>query len=351
MFKKATKTQIKLRLALTGPSGSGKTFSSLAIASQLGKRIAVIDTEHGSASRYADLFEFDVVELESFHPNRYVKAILAAQQAGYDVVVIDSLSHAWIGKDGELELVDRAKNSFTAWKDVRPLERALIDTMLSCKCHLIATMRSRTEWVVETNDKGKAEPRKVGTAPIQTQGIEFEFDVAGELNWQNTLTITKSRCPALSGKAFIEPGQQVADILKQWLDNGVVAPVVNEIEHHYPPLPAKTEVTTNINQPGIALTDNPNREILKRVGQTTGHTSKQIAAIMEANFPGLKSNQLTQLEVKTIVDAMCVDAAVTNGGMEQALAQTTFSEWITLQPQELGNEELAAQWMSKQVKF
>lgn len=213
MFKKATKTAIKLRLALTGPSGSGKTYSSLALASQLGERIAVIDTEHGSASRYADLFEFDVVELESFHPNRYVKAIVAAQQAGYDVVIIDSLSYAWMGKDGELELVDRARNSFTAWKDVRPLERALIDTMLSCKCHLIATMRSRTEWVVETNDKGKAEPRKVGTAPIQTQGIEFEFDVAGELNWQNTLTITKSRCPALSGKAFIEPGQEVANIL------------------------------------------------------------------------------------------------------------------------------------------
>ncbi len=148
MFKKATKTQIKLRLALTGPSGSGKTFSSLALASHLGQRIAVIDTEHGSASRYADLFEFDVVELESFHPNRYVKAIVAAQQAGYDVVIIDSLSHAWMGKDGELELVDRARNSFAAWKDVRPLERALIDTMLSCKCHLIATMRSKTEWVV-----------------------------------------------------------------------------------------------------------------------------------------------------------------------------------------------------------
>jgi hypothetical protein len=130
MFKKATKTQIKLRLALTGPSGSGKTYSSLALASHLGKRIAVIDTEHGSASRYADLFEFDVVELESFHPNRYVKAIMAAQQAGYDVVVIDSLSHAWMGKDGELELVDRAKNSFAAWKDVRPLERALIDIAL-----------------------------------------------------------------------------------------------------------------------------------------------------------------------------------------------------------------------------
>ena len=125
--------------------------------------------------------------------------------------------------------------------------------------------------------------------------------------------------------------------------------MINE-EEQRKHLDINTEVTTNINQPSIALTDNPNREILKRVGQLTGHTSKQIAAIMEANFPGLKSNQLTELEVKTVVDAMCIDAAVMNE-MDKAIAQTTFNEWLTLQPQELGNEELAAQWMSKQVKF
>ena len=104
MFKRATKTQIRLRLALSGASGSGKTMSSLAIASHLGQRIAVIDTERGSASRYADLFEFDVLELESFHPTKYISAIKAAESAGYDVLIIDSLSHAWIGKDGELDL-------------------------------------------------------------------------------------------------------------------------------------------------------------------------------------------------------------------------------------------------------
>lgn len=111
------------------------------------------------------------------------------------------------------------------------------------------------------------------------------------------------------------------------------------------------QVTTNISEPSIAPLDNPNRETLKRVGQITGHTSKQIAAIMEVNFPGMKSNQLTQQEVKTVVNAMCIDAAVISGGMEQALAQITFNEWLALQPEELDNEALAAQWISKQVKF
>ena len=126
LFKKAVKSRSKLRLALIGPSGSGKTYSALAIAAGLGSNIAVIDTEHGSASKYADLFNFDVLELGSYSPEKYVEALKAAAAAGYDVVVIDSLSHAWMGKDGALEMVDRAAarsksgNSFGAWREVTP---------------------------------------------------------------------------------------------------------------------------------------------------------------------------------------------------------------------------------------
>ena len=104
MFKKATKSQIKIRLALSGASGAGKTFSALSIASYLGNSIAVIDTEHGSASRYADKFSFDVCELENHHPFKYIEAIETAEQAGYEVIIIDSLSHAWFS---ELELAGK----------------------------------------------------------------------------------------------------------------------------------------------------------------------------------------------------------------------------------------------------
>ena len=129
LFSKATKTASRIKMAIVGPAGAGKTYSALAIASGLGQRVAVIDSEHGSASKYADLFDFDVVDLDQHHPQIYIDMIKGAEEGGYDVLVIDSLSHAWNGVGGALELVDaaaaksRSGNSFTAWKDVTPIDR------------------------------------------------------------------------------------------------------------------------------------------------------------------------------------------------------------------------------------
>lgn len=222
LFQKASKTQCKLRLALSGPSGSGKTYSALNIAQYLGKSTAVIDTEHGSSSKYADRFNFDVCDLRDHHPARYIEAIREAGQNDYEVIIIDSLSHAWFS---ELEL---AGKGFDGWKNVRPLERALIDTILSSPAHIIATMRTKTEWIMEeyTTKQGKASvaPKRVGTAPIQSSGIEFEFDVAGEMDLQHILTISKSRCPALSDTTHLQPGQELAEILSAWLTDGAPMP-------------------------------------------------------------------------------------------------------------------------------
>lgn len=222
MFQKATKTQARLRFAIAGPSGSGKTYTALEIARYLGKTIAVIDTEHGSASKYADRFDFDVCNLVDFHPSKYMEAIKTAGQAYYDVIVIDSLTHAWFA---ELELAGKA---FDGWKDVRPLERALIDAMLSSPAHIIATMRTRTEWVMEpyVNKQGKecVAPKKVGTAPIQASGIEYEFDLAGEIDLNHLLTISKSRCPDLSNTTHLNPGQEIAEAMLAWLNDGVPTP-------------------------------------------------------------------------------------------------------------------------------
>lgn len=215
MFKRATKSSIKIRLAISGASGSGKTYSALAIASHLDSNIAVIDTEHGSASRYADRFNFDVCELEDYHPAKYIEAIHAAEEAGYQTIIIDSLSHAWFSE------LDLAGKGFDGWKNVRPLERKLIDAMIGSSAHIIATMRSKTEYIMEEykakDGKIKQAPKKIGTAPIQTSGIEYEFDVAGEMNYDHILTISKSRCPELSDKTFLNPGKDVADILKNWM--------------------------------------------------------------------------------------------------------------------------------------
>jgi len=224
MFERAVKRNAKLRFAICGPAGAGKTYSLLELAKNLagGGKVAVIDTEHGSASKYADLFDFDVVEPSTFDPRELVKCIDAAVEGGYAAIVVDSLSHYWMGKGGELDMVDAAAkrsnsgNTFAAWKNVTPHHNALVDKVLSAKIHVLVSMRTKTEWIIEEIN-GKKSPRKIGLAPVMRDGIEFEFDVCGEIDQDNNLTITKSRCPKLSGAIINRPGAEMADTLREWL--------------------------------------------------------------------------------------------------------------------------------------
>jgi DNA polymerase III delta prime subunit len=229
MFQKATKTQSRLRLALCGPSGSGKTYTALNVAQHLGATITLIDTEHGSASKYADRFDFDTCQLAEHHPGQYIELIKEAGRAQYDTIIIDSLSHAWFW---ELDQTSRAENSFRAWGSVRPLERAMIWAMLSSPAHIIATMRTKTEWVLEetVNRKGKSvsAPRRIGTSPIQASGIEYEFDLSGEMDLNHVLSISKSRCPMLANTTHLNPGQELAEVLTAWLTEGAPLPESGE---------------------------------------------------------------------------------------------------------------------------
>jgi hypothetical protein len=232
---------------LCGPSGAGKTYTGLRIAFALAEargrernrpgRVAVIDSENGSASKYVGespdgfAWDFDVCELTSFSPTEYTQAISTAGGAGYDVILIDGLSQAWEGKDGALELVDKKKggqgnqNSFTAWRDVTPMHRRLIEAILTSPADVICTLRAKTEYVMETNDKGKLEPKKVGTAPIQRQGMEYEFDVFCDIDTSHILTVTKTRCVALDGLTCVKPGPGFVEPIVKWLTTGeVVAP-------------------------------------------------------------------------------------------------------------------------------
>src|SRR6266567_953557 len=224
-FHKAVKYGAKLRLALSGPAGAGKTYTALTLATALadGGSVALIDTEHGSASKYADLFSFDTLCLETFHPQRYIDAIHEAEQAGYAVLIIDSLSHAWSGQGGLLEEKDkiaRAKysgNSFSAWNDASAIQNKLVNVILGAKLHIIATVRSKMDYVLETGANGKTMPRKVGMAPVQRDDLPYEFDVFCSMESDNTLIVDKSRCPALSGAVIAKPNGAVADTLKVWL--------------------------------------------------------------------------------------------------------------------------------------
>ena len=222
-FRRAVKRDAKVRLALTGPSGSGKTYTLLKIASELGGPIALVDTERRSAEKYADLFEFDTLPLESFSPDLVPRLIETAVAQGYRVLIIDSLSHFWTGTDGELDQVEKVKrrlrdNGFAAWREITPKHNRMIDAMLSAPIHILVSMRVKTEWVLETEERtGKTKPRKIGLQPVMREGIEYEFDVCGDMDQENTLQITKSRCPKLSGGVFPKPGKELADALKEWL--------------------------------------------------------------------------------------------------------------------------------------
>lgn len=231
-FKPATKAQSKARIAVIGVAGAGKTFTALQIAKGLGERIAVIDTEHGSASKYADgRFAFDVVNLEEHHPQKFIDLIADAESA-YDVVIIDSYSHAWMGNEGALELVDaaarrsKAGNSFAAWRDVTPLHNKLVEKIVGAKCHVIVTLRAKMEYVLDKDEKtGKTTPRKVGLAPVQRDSVEYIFDIVGDIDLDHYMAITKSRCTELADKVIAKPGVELGQQIRRWLSDGVIASV------------------------------------------------------------------------------------------------------------------------------
>lgn len=235
MFKRAVKKNLYARIALLGPTGSGKTYTAMRWAYALanGGKVAALDTEHGSLSKYAGMkvdgceWRPDVIELESFSPEMYMNGIKLAEKLGYDVLVIDSLSHAWAGKDGTLEYVDKVAQrdgggSFQAWRKGTNLQNEMVETILAAKLHIIATMRVKMDYVVEKDDRGKSSVRKVGLQPVQRDGVEYEFDLVCDLNSDNVLTVSKTRCPELNEKSYRKPDAEAMLILRKWLEGDPV---------------------------------------------------------------------------------------------------------------------------------
>lgn len=231
-FKKAARTKAKLRMALIGPSGSGKTYSALALATGLGGRIALIDTERGSGELYADAFDYDTLQLEPpFTPKKYIDAIKAAEDAGYNSIIVDSLSHAWAGEGGILDIHDtntrgsRSGNGFQAWKEVTPQHERIVNAILGAKLHVIGTIRTKTAYEVVEDERGKKAPKRIGLAPIQRQGLEYEFTCVLDLSVESHLaSASKDRTGLFDGQHFVisqDTGRQLAT----WLDSGVDAPV------------------------------------------------------------------------------------------------------------------------------
>jgi hypothetical protein len=230
-FKKAERKQAKLKIGISGPSGSGKTFSAMLIAKGLGGRIAVIDTENRSASLYADRFEFDTLELEApFTTEKYLQAMALAQNEKYDVVIIDSVSHQWAGEGGVLsrkEQVDsRGGNSFTNWSKFTPEHTKFLNAIVQHGTHLITTVRSKQDYALTQNDKGKATPQKMGVAPVQREGFEYELTLMIDMHMDHSAVASKDRT-GLFDKTIFVPGEDTGKKLMAWLSTAKVeaAPV------------------------------------------------------------------------------------------------------------------------------
>lgn len=236
-FKKATKAQAKLRAAIFGPSGAGKTYTSLRVATGLadatGGALAVIDTERGSASKYADRFAFDVMELQDQSIDGYVAAIKEAE--GYGVLVIDSLSHGWQALIEEVEKLAKAKyrgNTWSAWSEGTPQQRKLVKAILDFPGHVLATMRSKTEWTTVDDGRGKKVPQRIGLAPEQGKGVEYEFDLLVEISTDHIANVIKDRTGKYQDKLIDKPGEGFGRELAAWLADA---------EPPQRPAPAKVE--------------------------------------------------------------------------------------------------------------
>lgn len=227
-FQKAVAKQGKARIALIGGPGDGKTWTALVFATALadGGPIGFIDTEHGSASKYATaepgdgLFDFDVMEPDNFRLESLLADIGEAARERYPVLCVDSMSHYWSGKGGALDVVG---GNFNKWKDVTPVERRVIDALVSYPGHVIVCMRAKSDYVDVVGGNGKTKKEKVGFKPDQREGIEFEFDVVAYMHRNGdgvAMTVEKTRCPALHGEVFLNPNGETLEPLRAWLNRG-----------------------------------------------------------------------------------------------------------------------------------
>jgi AAA domain len=246
-FRPAVKTGLFARLALIGIAGSGKTLTALKVGAALGDNIGVLDTEHGRAAWYKHEVPFRHLIMSRFDPADLTAAVAAAGEQGIDPLIVDSWSHFWFGAAGMLDQVDAAaarmgsRFSADGWKAMRPVERAMVDALIGYPGHVIVTLRQKTEYVIDKDPgTGRIEMRRVGLKPEQRDGLEFEFDVVAELA-DATMTVVKTRVPALRRYSAAEPGADVGEAIAAWIAEGDEEPPFNVLDvRDWAQLPGRT---------------------------------------------------------------------------------------------------------------
>lgn len=251
MFKTqvARREQVKLMIGLSGVSGAGKSYGALLLAYGITgdwTKITVIDTEHGAAAYNASFGPWNRIEFLpetpdndlAYHPHNWIKAIEKAEDdPNCEVLILDSISHEWQGKGGCLQLVaayskDSRGNTFAPWNIVTPLHDAFVDKLRTSRLHIIVTMRAKAEYELEKNEKGKTTPKKVGLAPVQREGIEYEFGVMFDLDLaSNTAVSTKDRTGIFTQQPPFQITANTGKKLLAWAKDGIGPEIFNYDVH------------------------------------------------------------------------------------------------------------------------
>jgi hypothetical protein len=224
-LKKATRKKVKLRLGISAMSGGGKTYSALLLAKGLigvWDKIAVIDTENDSASLYSHLGDFNTISLTApYTPERYIQAIKACEDAGMECIIVDSITHEWDGKGGLLDIHSQMSgNSFTNWSSLTPRHQKFIDAILQSKCHVITTVRRKTEYELSKDSNGKTKVEKLGLREVTRDGFEYELTVNFNLDEKHNCTASKDRTGLFMDKPFFTITEETGEQIMSWCNTG-----------------------------------------------------------------------------------------------------------------------------------
>lgn len=236
-LRKSERKQAKIKLALQGSAGSGKTYSSLLLAKGLTNgdfsKVAIIDTENRSADLYAHLGDYNVLTLTPpFTTEKYVEGIEICEKANVEVIIIDSFSHCW---EYLLDFHSKmAGNSFTNWAKIKPLEKVFLNKILQSSAHIIATMRTKQDYVLNQKD-GKFIPEKVGLKSISRDGTDYEFTLVFDLDIKHFATSSKDRTGLFMDKTEFIINASTGKKIREWCENGtgteqeILATIAKEI--------------------------------------------------------------------------------------------------------------------------
>jgi len=225
MLRQATRTKAKIRLGLSAVSGGGKTYSAILIAKGLSKgdlsKVAIIDTENGSADLYAHMGNYNVLTLNApFSPERYIDAIKTCEDAGMNVIIIDSITHEWDGKGGCLQIQEQLGGKYQDWAKVTPRHQAFIDAILQAKCHVITTVRRKQDYEMTKDAGGKMKVEKAGLKEVTREGFEYELTANIELDIRHNATALKDRTGLFMDQPQFTPSEETGKKLLEWCENG-----------------------------------------------------------------------------------------------------------------------------------